>query len=116
MPERLHRGVAVAAVDAELAGVVLVAERHRLLARDARLRDIRGAVDERQPQSAGDDENTAPKILSREKVLVLRWKICAMNRLDSKKPFTQSQYKPSRIQLQKSCRTAYASPIHPAQP
>ena len=31
--ERLDRGVAVAAVDAELAGVVLVAERHRLLAR-----------------------------------------------------------------------------------
>ena len=36
----LDRGVAVAAVDAEPADVVLVAERHRLLARDAGLGDV----------------------------------------------------------------------------
>src|SRR5262249_46473147 len=65
----LHLGVAVAAVDAQLAGVVLVTELYRLLARDALLRDVARAVDERQePQAPGDEEQRAEDADPRQRV------------------------------------------------
>ena len=65
----LDRRVAVAAVDAQLAGVMAVAERHRLLARDAGARDVRRAIDQRQPPRQGrDDEQRAEDAQPRERV------------------------------------------------
>jgi len=56
----LHGGMTVAAIDAQAADVVLVAERHRLLAQDAGTRDIiRPAEFRCHPSQAGKDEDRA---------------------------------------------------------
>lgn len=54
------RGVAIAAIDAELADVMAMAEGNRLLANDAGLRDIRGALDQTQyPKQPADKKHRA---------------------------------------------------------
>ena len=64
--------MAVAAVDAELADVVLVAERDRLDAGDVRLSDVGRTINHGgEPGQAGEDEH-GPKIVSRERTLKLR--------------------------------------------
>src|SRR5262249_29760148 len=61
--------VTVTAVDAELARVVLVAELHRLLARDALLRHVAGAVDQgTEPEQTRDDEERAEDAHPRQRV------------------------------------------------
>src|SRR5262249_35301278 len=52
----LDRRVTVAAVDADPSDVVLVAERDGLLARDALLRVVGGALDRRGDEEKADDE------------------------------------------------------------
>ena len=76
----LDRGVAVAAVDAVAGDVALVAELDRLLARDARLGHPRRPIDLVDRPSRPATTNTAPKILTREIVFALRWKICDIDR------------------------------------
>ena len=69
----LDRGVAVAAVDAVAADVALVAELDRLLARDVRLGDPGRPIHLRdEPQQRQPTKNTAPKMLTRAIVFVLR--------------------------------------------
>lgn len=55
-----NRGVTVAAINAELAHVMAMAERHRLLAHDAGLGDIRRAFDDaKNPEQPADKKHRA---------------------------------------------------------
>src|SRR5260370_28530184 len=65
----LYRGVAIAAVDAQLASVMAMAERHRLLPRHAGPGDVGGAVDQRHsPRQRGDDEQPTEDAEPRQSV------------------------------------------------
>jgi len=65
----LHRGVTVAAVDAELGDVVLVTERHGLLDDDARPGHVRRALKgAEQPHDRAGDENRAEDADLRDRI------------------------------------------------
>ena len=51
----------VAAIDAELAGVMLVTEGHGLLDRDERLRHVRGSIDQIETVSGSCDHEERPE-------------------------------------------------------
>ena len=67
----LDRSVAVPAVDADAADVMRVAERHRLLARHVLARVVTAAIQLAKAHARKPSTKTAPKMLSRESVLVL---------------------------------------------
>ena len=57
----LDRGVTIAAVDAELARVMAMTERHGLLARDAGLRDVGGPIDQLETVACSRDHEERPE-------------------------------------------------------
>ena len=67
--------MAVAAVDPQPADVMLMAERHRLLALDPLIVAYGERTMPPITHSTKPTTKTAPKIVTRERVLALRWKI-----------------------------------------
>ena len=81
----LDRGVAVAAVDAEAADVVLVAERHRLLARDVLPGDIGRAHDHVAKPDQQHRQDCKPQARITPAMASARGrKICAIRPLSSR--------------------------------
>ena len=56
-----HRSVAVTAIDAVITDVMLMAELHRLAARNTDLRHVRGAVNRGESGDEDDDDTDAPE-------------------------------------------------------
>ena len=68
----LDRSVTVAAIDAQTGDVVLVAEGNGLRLSNTRISDVRGTLDFVGIQPSAATTKTAPKIVARDRLFVLR--------------------------------------------